>query len=126
MDIRPIRSDQDHAAALAEIERLWGAVPGSDDGDKLDVLATLVNAYEEQRWPVEAPDPISLLNQFLLSGERTREDFSDLIGTPDLADDVLARRRPLTVEMIHRIANGWSISADLLVRPYRLEGFEAA
>ena len=126
MDIRPIRSDQDHAAALAEIERLWGAVPGSDDGDKLDVLATLVNAYEEQRWPVEAPDPISLLNQFLLSGERTREDFNDLIGTPDLADDVLARRRPLTVEMIHRIANGWSISADLLVRPYRLEGFEAA
>ncbi|MEE2953345.1 MAG: transcriptional regulator [Pseudomonadota bacterium] len=126
MDIRPIRSDQDHAAALAEIERLWGAVPGSDDGDKLDVLATLVNAYEEQRWPVEAPDPISLLNQFLLSGERTREDFNDLIGTPDLADDVLARRRPLTVEMIHRIANGWSISADLLVRPYRLDGFEAA
>ncbi|SMD05618.1 transcriptional regulator, XRE family [Fulvimarina manganoxydans] len=126
MDIRPIRSDQDHAAALAEIERLWGAVPGSDDGDKLDVLATLVNAYEEQRWPVEAPDPISLLNQFLLSGERTREDFNGLIGTPDLADDVLARRRPLTVEMIHRIANGWSISADLLVRPYRLDGFEAA
>ena len=126
MDIRPIRSDQDHAAALAEIERLWGAAPGSDDGDKLDVLATLVDAYEERRWPIEAPDPISLLNQFLSSGERTREEFNGWIGTPDLAEDVLARRRPLTVEMIHRIANEWSISADLLVRPYRLDGFEAA
>jgi HTH-type transcriptional regulator/antitoxin HigA len=63
MEIRPIRTDDDHAAALAEIERLWGAEIGSPDGDKLEVLATLVSAYEEKRWPIESPgDPVDLLH----------------------------------------------------------------
>ena len=69
MDIRPIRTDQDHAEALAEIERLWGAEPGTSEGDKLDVLATLVAAYEETRWPIHPPDPVELI-QFAITGTK--------------------------------------------------------
>lgn len=61
MDIRPIRTDEDHAEALVEIERLWGSAPGTPEGDKLVVLAILVETYEEERWPIEASDPIDVL-----------------------------------------------------------------
>ena len=58
MDVHPIRSEEDHAAALAEIERLWGSAVGSPEGDRLDVLAALVKAYEDARWPIEISNPV--------------------------------------------------------------------
>ena len=61
MDIRPIRTDEDHSAALAEIERLWGADVNTPEGDRLDVLATLVEVYEEKRWPISIPDPVAVI-----------------------------------------------------------------
>lgn len=120
MDICPIRNDDDHAAALREIERLWGAAAGSDDGDKLDILATLVEKYEDLRWPhVDAFDPIDMLQYAIDELGHTQAELSDLLGSRSRASEVLNRRRPLTVDMIHKISEAWKISADLLVRPIR-------
>ncbi|MBB5048500.1 HTH-type transcriptional regulator/antitoxin HigA [Rhodopseudomonas rhenobacensis] len=118
MNIRPIRNDDDHAAALAEIERLWGAPAGSDDGDKLDILATLVEKYEESRWPMlDTADPIDLLHFAISDLGHTQAELAELLGSRPRASEVLNRRRALTVEMIRAISEGWKIPAELLVRP---------
>ena len=120
MEIRPIRSDRDHAEALAEIERLWGAAIGSPEGDKLDVLATLVEAYEEKRWPIEAPDPVDVLRYAISDLGHSQAELAELLGSRPRASEVLKRRRALTVDMVHKISTKWHIPADVLVRPYRL------
>jgi HTH-type transcriptional regulator/antitoxin HigA len=122
MEIRPIRNDDDHAAALREIERLWGAASGTEDGDKLDILATLVEKYEENRWPTidDASDPVDLLNYAIEELGHSQAELAELLGSRSRASELLNRRRPLTVEMIHKISQTWKISADLLVRPSRV------
>ena len=122
MEIRPIRNDDDLAAALREIERLWGAAAGTDDGDKLDILATLVEKYEERRWPNrDNSDPIDLLHYAIDELGHSQTELAELLGSRSRASELLSRRRPLTVEMIHKISEAWKIPADLLVRPYKLE-----
>jgi HTH-type transcriptional regulator / antitoxin HigA len=82
MEIRPIRNDDDHAAALAEIEKLWGAAAGSEAGDKLDILATLVERYEDTRWPVtDASDPIDLLHFAISDLGHSQAELADLLGS---------------------------------------------
>lgn len=120
MNIRPIRSDEDHTEALAEIERLWGAPDGSPDGDKLDVLATLVEAYEETRWPIEAPDPVDVLRYAISDLGHSQAELAELLGSRSRASEVLNRRRALNVDMVHKISTKWHIPADILVRPYHL------
>lgn len=89
-DLRPIRTDADHEAALAEIARLWGAKTGTADGDRLDILATLIDAYESKSCPMDPPDPIEFrMEQFGI----TRKDLEPLIGTRGHVADVLNRRR---------------------------------
>ncbi len=124
MDIRPIRTDEDHRAALAEIEACWGAAEGSDEADRLDVLLALVEAYEEKRWPIgreEDLDPIDVLGHTIEDLGHTQAELGELLGSRSRASEVLARRRALTVDMIHKISNAWKIPADLLVRPYHTE-----
>jgi HTH-type transcriptional regulator / antitoxin HigA len=121
MEIFPIRNDEDHAAALREIEKLWGASAGTEDGDKLDILATLVEKYEEGRWPnVDVSDPIDLLNYAIEELGHSQAELAELLGSRSRASELLNRRRPLTVEMIHKISEAWKIPADLLVRPSRV------
>ena len=121
MEIHPIRNDDDHAAAIREIEKLWGAAAGTEDGDKLDILATLVEKYEESRWPnVDASDPIDLLNYAIDELGHSQAELAELLGSRSRASELLNRRRPLTVEMIHKISGAWKIPADLLVRPSRV------
>jgi HTH-type transcriptional regulator/antitoxin HigA len=117
MEIRPIKNDADHAAALAEIANLWNAAAGSEDEDKLDLLATLVEKYEEARWPVEdASDPIDLLHFAISDLGHSQAELADLLGSRSRASEVLNRRRALTVEMIRTISEAWKIPADLLVK----------
>ena len=122
MDIRPIRNDADHRAALKEIDRLWGAPAGSDDGDKLDILAALAEKYEETRWPVEQLDwdPIDVLRYAIDDMGHTQAELSEILGSRSRASEVLNRQRALTVEMIHRISEAWKIPASLLVKPYKV------
>ena len=124
MEIRPIRTDEDHRAALAEIEGCWGAAEGTEEGDKLDVLLALVDAYEEKRWPIDLDenfDPIDVLNHAIEELGHTQAELAELMGSRSRASEILSRRRALTVEMIHKISKEWNIPADLLVRPYKIE-----
>lgn len=123
MNINPIRTEADYDAALAEIERLWGAEPGTDDGDKLDILATLVEKYENEHWPIDTArvDPIDMLNYLIDEGGHTQAELAELLGSRSRASEILNRRRALTVEMIFRISEAWKVPAELLIRPYRLK-----
>jgi HTH-type transcriptional regulator / antitoxin HigA len=123
MEIRPIRTDKDHRAALADIEACWGAPEGTEIDDKLDVLLALVDAYEEKRWPLDADesfDPVDVLNHAIEELGHTQAELAELLGSRSRASEILSRRRALTVEMIHKISGAWKIPADLLVRPYRI------
>ncbi|MFO0019632.1 MAG: type II toxin-antitoxin system HigA family antitoxin, partial [Alphaproteobacteria bacterium] len=80
MEVFPIRTDEDHQAAVAEIERLWDAEPGSEAFNRLDVLATLVDAYEAHRWPLQSLDPVDTLRAEMELNGRTLRDLGDLIG----------------------------------------------
>jgi HTH-type transcriptional regulator/antitoxin HigA len=122
MDIRPIRTDQDHRAALAAIDACWGAPEGTEEGDMLDVLLALVEIYEAKRWPIEIDqtfDPVDVLRYAMDELGHTQAELAQLLGSR--ASEVLSRRRALTVDMIRKIGEAWKIPADLLVRPYKTE-----
>ena len=118
MNIKPIRCDEDHRAALAEIGNPWGAAPGTEDGDKLDVLLTLVEKYEENRWPIEEPnwDPVDVLHYAIEQLGHTQAELSQVLDSRSRASEILNRQRALTVEMIHAISENWKIPAALLRR----------
>ncbi len=124
MNVRPIRNDNDHRAALAQIEACWAAPEGTAKGDRLSVLLALVEIYEEKRWPIEIGenfDPIDVLSYAIEELGHTQTELAELLGSRSRASEILSRRRSLTVEMIHKISESWKIPADLLVRPYRIE-----
>ena len=90
----------------------------------MDVLLALVEAYEEKLWPIDIDenfDPIDVLNHAIEEMGHTQAELADLLGSRSRASEILSRRRALTVEMIHKIGRAWKISADLLVRPYRVD-----
>jgi len=123
MEIRPIRTEADYDAAIAEIDRLWKAEPGTDDGDKLSILAILVEKYENERWPVDTSrlDPVEMLNYLVTDAGHTQAELAELLGSRSRASEVLSRKRALTVGMIHKISTAWKVPAELLIRPYRLK-----
>lgn len=124
MHIHPIRTDEDHRAALAEIEACWGAPEGTEEGDKLDVLVALVESYEARRWPIDRDkdfDPIDVLHYAVEELGHSQAELAELLGSRSRASEILSRRRALTVDMIHKINEAWKIPADLLVRPYKIE-----
>lgn len=118
--VSPIRTGQDHEAALAGIEALMSARPGTPDGDRLDILVTLVHAYEAEHHAIEAPDPISLLHFVLEQRGLDRAALQPMIGNRGRVSEVMARKRPLTLAMIRRLQSGLGLPADVLVRPYPL------
>jgi antitoxin component HigA of HigAB toxin-antitoxin module len=119
MDIRPIRSDEDHAAMLAEIAVLWNAPEGSPEYDRLDLLATLVDAYEKMRWPIELADPVEAIKAAMAFEGRTQEDLARLLG-PNRASEVLRRKRRLTLPMIRKLTAVWHIPSERLIDDYEL------
>lgn len=117
MDIRPIRTEADYRAALAEIERLFDAKPNGPEGDRLDVLTTLVEAYEQQHYALPAPDPIEAIKYYMESRGLTRRDLEPYIGSRARVAEVLNRKRPLSLEMVRRL-HQLGIAADALIQPY--------
>ncbi len=117
MQIRPIRTEQDHRAAVARIEVLMSAVPDTPEGDELDVLATLVDAYEAKHHALDAPDPVSAIQFRMEQQQLTRKDLEPLLGSRARVSEVLTGKRPLTLEMVRRVKGGLGISADLLILP---------
>ena len=119
MHIRPVRSDEDHEAALLEIEALWGAEEGTEAGDRLDVLVTLVETYESRRGPIEALDPVRAIEAAMEMNGYTRAELAALIGQ-SRATEILGRRRALTLPMIRKIAGAWHVPEKVLVQDYAL------
>ena len=116
MDIRPIKSESDYEAALVEVEHLWEAAPGSPEHDRLDVLATLIEAYEEKHHPIGPPDPIdAILFRMEQLGLR-RRDLEPYIGPRGRVSEILNRTRTLTLPMIRRLHQGLGIPAAVLIQ----------
>lgn len=121
-ELKPIRSDADYERALDEVERLWGAKSGTPEGDRLDVLATLMDAYEARHYPMDPPDPIEAIRFRMEQQGLTRKDLEPMIGTRTRVAEVLNRKRGLSISMIRRLHERLGISADVLIRPSRREG----
>lgn len=120
MRIKPIKCDADYDAALTAIDGLMGAATDTPEGDELEVLVTLVEAYEAERWPIEAPDPISVIEHVMEARGLRQSDLAALIGSQPRASEVLNRRRPLTLAMIRALSGKWHLPAEVLVREYDL------
>ena len=120
MDIKPIKTEADYDRALTTIDRLMGVAPDTREGDDLEVLITLVEAYESERWPIDAPDPISAIEHVVEARGFRQKDLAALIGSQPRASEVLNRQRPLTLAMIRALSAEWNLPADLLVREYEL------
>ncbi len=117
--LKPIRSEADYRVALAELERLWGAKSGTPKGDRLDVLATLIDAYEAEHYPMDPPDPIEAIKFRMEQQGLTRKDLEPLIGTRTRVAEVLNGKRSLSIAMIRRLHERLGISAEVLIRPTR-------
>ena len=120
-EVKPIRSEADYDAAMEEVATLWGAASGTPDGDRLDVLATLIDAYEAKHHPMDPPDPIEAIKFRMEQQGMTRKDLEDIIGTRTRIAEVLNRKRGLSIGMIRRLHDRLGISAEVLIRPSRKE-----
>ncbi|ABQ28079.1 helix-turn-helix domain-containing protein [Geotalea uraniireducens] len=118
MEIKPIKNEVDYEATLKEIEFLFDAAPDTPEGDRLEVLTTLVEAYEERHYSIPMPDPIEAILYHMDSRGLTRRDLEPYIGSRARVSEVLNRKRPLTMEMIRNLHKGLGIPAEVLIQPY--------
>jgi HTH-type transcriptional regulator/antitoxin HigA len=116
-----IRNDADHREALIEIDRLWNAPANTPEGDKLDVLITLAEAYEAGRWPVEPLSPRDILEYAVTGMGRSQKELADLLGSRSQASDLLRGRRKISLGTAQKISAAWRIPLQLLVAPYEVE-----
>lgn len=121
MDLRPIRTQEAYEAALAEVEALFSATPGTPEGDRLDILTTLIEVYEAETAPIDLPDPIDMLQYVMESRGLTRRDLEPYLGSRARVSEVLNRRRPLSLEMIRKLHQGLGIPAEVLIQPYAVQ-----
>ena len=119
IELKPIRTKADYRKGLAEVERLWGAKSGTQEGDRLDILATLIDAYEAEHYPIDPPDPIEAIKFRMEQQGLSRKDLEPLIGTRTRVAEVLNRKRNLSIGMIRRLHDRLGISAEVLIRPSR-------
>ncbi len=115
MQIHPIRTEADHDSAVDRIAELIGATPDTAEGEELDILATLVDAYEAKHHAIDVPDPIAAIQFRLEQQGLTRKNLEPLIGSRARVSEVMTRQRSLTLAMIRRVRNGLGISADVLI-----------
>jgi len=114
--VKPIRSELDYQAMLHEIENLMSAQPGTPEGDRLDVLITLVEAYEAKHFPIPEPDdPVAVLEYYIESRGVNRKDLIPFLGSKERVSEILNRKRGLSLDMIRRLHIGLGIPTDLLV-----------
>ena len=119
MQVKPIRNDKDHAEALRQIEELWGAKPGTEQGDLLDILVTLVEAYEREHFPIDLPDPIEAIKFRLEQQGKDYRALIGIIGQRTRVYEVMRRARPLSLAMIRNLNAKLHIPAESLIHPIR-------
>ncbi len=116
MDIKPIKNELDYQNALEDISILFHATPNTAEGDKLEILTTLVQAYEDQHYPIDLPDAVDAINYWMESRGLERKDLEVFIGTRARISEILNRKRELTLTMIRKLNEGLHIPADLLIK----------
>ena len=119
MELRPIKTESDHQAALKEIERLWGAEEGSEEGDRLEILTVLVGAYEEAHFPMDLPDPIDAIKFRLEQRDEDKSALIGILGSRTRVFEVLRRDRALSLAMIRQLNRHLKIPAEVLIQPVR-------
>jgi HTH-type transcriptional regulator/antitoxin HigA len=117
LDVKPIRNETDYEAALQQVEELWGAPLGTPEGDRLDVLVTLIDAWEARHYPMDPPDPIDAIKFRMEQQGLTRKDLEVLIGTRARVSEILERKRGLSIAMIRRLNEKLGIPAEILIMP---------
>lgn len=117
MDIKPVRTKADHRAALKQIEKLMGAKANTAEGEKLDVLVTLVEAYERKHYPLDLPDPVEAIKFEMDQRGLTVKDLEPVIGRPNRVYEILSHKRPLTLQMIQRLHSRLGTPAESLIKP---------
>jgi len=120
MKIKPIKTEEDYEKALHEIERLYNARPGTADGDRLEILTTLVEVYEDKHYPIPLPDPVEARLYYMETRGLTRRDLEPYIGSRARVSEVLNYKRPLTLPMIRKLYSGLGIPAEVLIQPAKL------
>jgi HTH-type transcriptional regulator/antitoxin HigA len=120
-ELKPIHSKTDYQRALAELKPLWGAKSGTWAGDRLDILATLIDAYESRHFPMDSPDPIEAIRFCMEQQGLTRKDLEPMIGSRTRVAEVLNRKRGLSIGMIRRLHEGLGIPAEVLIRPTKTQ-----
>ncbi|MEH1795061.1 MULTISPECIES: helix-turn-helix domain-containing protein [unclassified Nostoc] len=118
MELRPIRTQADYQEALREIELLFDAVPNTPECDRLDILSTLVEAYEKAHFPIEKPDPIEAIQYYMDTRGWSRRDLESCLGSRARVSEILSRKRSLTLEMIRKLNQELGIPAEILIQPY--------
>ena len=116
-EMKPIRTEADYEAALEDVAALWGAAAGTPKGDRLDVLATLIDVYEAKHHAMDPPDPVEAIKFRMEQQGMTRKDLEDIIGTRTRIAEVLNRKRSLSIGMIRRLHDKLGISAEILIQP---------
>lgn len=120
MELRPIKTESDYQNALKEIERLFDAEPESPQCERLDILTTLVEAYEREHYPIDTPDAISAILYYLEARGLSEVDLAALIGSQEQVSAILNKQQPLNLEMIRRLNQDLGIPAEVLIKPYSL------
>ncbi len=116
MNIKPIKTETDYQSALNEISQLFDAEPNTTEGDKLEILTTLVQVYEDEHYPIDFPDAVDALNYWMESRGLQRKDLQAFIGTRARISEILNRKRELTLVMIRKLNEGLKIPAELLIK----------
>ena len=122
MDIKPIKTDADYRAALNEIESLMMAGPDTPEGEKLDVMVTLIEAYEAKHFPMDLPDPVEAIKFEMERKSLTVKDLEPMIGKSNRVYEILNHKRSLTLKMICKLHEGLGIPAESLIKPPQVHG----
>jgi len=120
MNIKPIKTKKDYEDALKRIDGLMGAKKGTAKGDELDVLSTLVEAYEQHHFPISEPDPIAAIEHRMEALGFDRKDLAPILGSKSRVSEVLGRKRKLTMEMVRKLHKKMGIPAQTLIQDYEL------
>jgi len=118
MKLRPIKNEEDYQAVLERLELIFDAVPGSDEGDELEILGILVEKYEDEHFPIDLPDPIEAIKFRMEQLNYSQKDLANIIGLKSRASEILNRKRKLSLSMIRKLSKELHIPSEVLIQDY--------
>ena len=118
MTLRPIKTKKDYQNALVRLEKIFDAKPGSAEGDELELLGIIIDAYEKVHYPIDFPDPIEAIKFRMEQLGYTQSDLANVVGLKSRASEILNKKRKLTLEMIRNLHNTLNIPTDVLIQSY--------